>query len=236
MTRAVLLVTPKLWRDPALRGRRNLAIVMLRFGSKTPSTDARPRLNYKDIAEALGVSAALVRRVCLGSVTGQVRVPTAADSRKTLGSEHIKFLTRNSQLKKWAGKSLDERASLFTAKFPDKEISGGKLWHLFRKHGIKYKCVATKKVVDRDKRDQINEEVKVAFRKLQDARKSKTKVVYCDELMFTKHTNKTRDWSAKGHNTVVGESNYYTDYKVVAAAISAEVGVELVYISPRAIN
>jgi hypothetical protein len=60
-------------------------------------------------------------------------------------------------LKKWAGKSLDERASLFTAKFPDKEISGSKLWHLFRKHGIKYKCVATKKLVDRDKQAQINE-------------------------------------------------------------------------------
>ena len=52
---------------------------------------------------------------------------------------------------------MDERASLFTAKFPDKEISGSKLWHLFRKHGIKYKCVATKKLVDRDKQDQINE-------------------------------------------------------------------------------
>jgi transposase len=50
MTRAILLVTPKLWRDPALRDQRNLAIVMLRFGSKTPSADARPHLNYKDIA------------------------------------------------------------------------------------------------------------------------------------------------------------------------------------------
>ena len=65
---------------------------------------------------------------------------------------------------------MDERASLFTAKFPDKEISGGKLGHLFRKHGIKYKCVAVKKLVNRDKQDQINGEAKVAFRKLQDAR------------------------------------------------------------------
>ena len=54
--------------------------------------------------------------------------------------------------------------------------------------------------------------------------------------MFTKHTGKVRDWSAKGHNTSVGETSYYTDYKAVVAGISSEVGVELVYISERAIT
>ena len=49
--------------------------------------------------------------------------------------------------------------------------------------------------------------------------------------MFTKHTNKGRDWSAKGHNTMVRETDYYVDYMAVVAAISSEVGVELVYTS-----
>lgn len=68
------------------------------------------------------------------------------------------------------------------------------------------------------------------------AREGGQKVVYCDEVMFTKHTGKVRDWSAKGHNTSVGETNYYTDYKAVVAGISSEVGVEVVFISERAIT
>ena len=54
--------------------------------------------------------------------------------------------------------------------------------------------------------------------------------------MFTKHTCKVRDWSAKGHNTTVAETSYYTDYKAVVAAISSEVGVEVIYFSDRAIT
>ena len=54
--------------------------------------------------------------------------------------------------------------------------------------------------------------------------------------MFTKHTNKSHDWSSKGNNSIVGETNYYTDYRAVVAAISKEVGTEVVYTSERAIN
>ena len=55
-------------------------------------------------------------------------------------------------------------------------------------------------------------------------------------MIFTKQTNKGRDWSAKGHNTMVGETDYYVDYMAVVAAISSEVGVELVYTSTKSIN
>ena len=55
--------------------------------------------------------------------------------------------------------------------------------------------------------------------------------------MFTKHSNKGRDWrSSKGNNTIVAQTDYYTDYMAVAAAISKEVGTEVVYTSKRAIN
>ena len=88
------------------------------------------------------------------------------DQSKQLDARHIKFLISHFTLKKWIGRSLEERASLFSAKFPDKVISGGKLWHLYRKHGIKCKCVAVKKLPPKDKLEQIKQEVKVAFRKL----------------------------------------------------------------------
>ena len=55
--------------------------------------------------------------------------------------------------------------------------------------------------------------------------------------MFNKHSNKGRDWNSKGNNTIVAQTDYYTDYMaVVAAAISKGVGTEVVYTSKHAIN
>ena len=54
--------------------------------------------------------------------------------------------------------------------------------------------------------------------------------------MFSKSTNKTRDWSSRFNNTVVRDTNYYTDYKAVIGAISNEVGNELVFVNDKAIK
>lgn len=78
--------------------------------------------------------------------------------------------------------------------------------------------------------------MKIAFNKLKNARDSNIKVVYCDEVMFTKHSNKGRDWSSKGNNTTVAQTDYYTDYMAVVCAISTEIGTEVVYTSKQAIN
>ena len=155
---------------------------------------------------------------------------------KVLEPKHIKYLTSNFTLKRWAGKSLDERASLFSSKFSDKSITGSSLWHLYHKHGIKFKLVAVKKIPSKDKREQIKAETKVAFDELDTARRLQLKVVYCDEIMFTKATAKKRDWSSKGNNTIVAETDYYVDYKAVIGAISKEVGNEVVYVNDKPIK
>ena len=78
---------------------------------------------------------------------------TQKDMSKVLEPKHIKYLTSNFTLKRWAGKSLDERASLFSGKFSDKSITGSSLWRLYHKHGIKFKLVAVKKLPSKDKRE-----------------------------------------------------------------------------------
>ena len=80
-------------------------------------------------------------------------MPKKQDLRKQLEWKHVKYLVQHNTLKRCIGRSLDERAALFSAKFPDKVISGGKLWHLYRKHGIKYKFVAVKKIAPVGKQD-----------------------------------------------------------------------------------
>ena len=54
--------------------------------------------------------------------------------------------------------------------------------------------------------------------------------------MFTKATVQKRDWSSKGNNTIVVETNYYVDYKAVIGVISKEVGNEVVYVNDKPIK
>jgi transposase len=54
--------------------------------------------------------------------------------------------------------------------------------------------------------------------------------------MFTKHTNKDRDWSSKGNNTVISAESAYTDYRAVIASISVEVGVEKLFLQTKGID
>ena len=54
--------------------------------------------------------------------------------------------------------------------------------------------------------------------------------------MFTKATVQKRDWSSKGNNTIVAETNYYVDYKAVIGVISKEVGNEVVYVNDKPIK
>ena len=124
---------------------RDQCILFLRYNTKAPKPNSQCYYNYSDIANAIGCSVTTVRSVCLRAINDENIIRPTKGISKTLESTHTKFLTKHTTLKKWVGRSLDERASLFSAKFPDKSITGGKLWHLYRKHGIKYKCVAAKK-------------------------------------------------------------------------------------------
>ena len=54
--------------------------------------------------------------------------------------------------------------------------------------------------------------------------------------MFTKSTSQNRDWSSKGTNTKVGGNEYYSDYTAAIAAVSKEVGNEVIYTHEKPIK
>ena len=72
----------------------------------------------------------------------------------------------------------------------------------------------------------IPEQSRDAQRELRAAIDAGKKVVYLDEVCFTKTTGKNHDWSRKGQNTVVDQSDNYTPFRAVIAGMSHERGIE----------
>ena len=99
--------------------------------------------------------------------------------------------------------SLDERAALFMRKFPSKKLTGARLWSIFRSHSIKFKVVRTRKDCPPHRLHVIPQQSRDVLRQLRNAIAAEKKIIYLDEVCFTKQTGKNQDWSCKGHNTVV---------------------------------
>ena len=68
------------------------------------------------------------------------------------------------------------------------------------------------------------------------AKDSGLKFIYLDECNFTKLAVQNRDWSAKYTNLCMDEGDYYTPYRSVIAAVSANQGLELAQIYDQAIT
>ena len=54
--------------------------------------------------------------------------------------------------------------------------------------------------------------------------------------MFTKHTNRDRDWSSKGNNSEVPAESAYIDYRAVIASIYVESGIEKLFLQTHGID
>ena len=57
---------------------------------------------------------------------------------------------------------------------------------------------------------------------LRQAIKEGRKIVFADEVMFTKQTSKAREWSCRRENVKVDEAKCLTNYVAVIASISFE--------------
>ena len=66
--------------------------------------------------------------------------------------------------------------------------------------------------------------------------KTKNKIVFLDEVNFTKNTLLKRAYSAKGQNIEIEQSAIYGGYWSVIAAISTESKIEHLFFRPKAIN
>ena len=114
-------------------------------------------MTFTRIATFLNVSATLVRAVCIGAIEGRKLYTTNKPKSQKLDAAHIDFLLSKETLDSMKGYSLAERSSLFQRQFPDKELTGGKLWHLYNSKGIKHKKILAKKTAPPQKAEEIQE-------------------------------------------------------------------------------
>ena len=71
---------------------------------------------------------------------------------------------------------------------------------------------------------------------LQSAIRRKLKVIFLDEIMFTKSTNLTHEWSTRHTNIKIPEEARGLSYTAVIAAISEGCGFELIELHEKGVN
>ena len=149
---------------------------------------------------------------------------------------HITFLTSQATLRTWAGLTLKQRSILFHRKFPDMKITQNILQRLYAKHHIRRKVVRMVKVAPPDKSKDYERLREMACTKLQAAVDNGIRVIYVDEVAFTKKTIQTRDYSNKYENLKLNQMDVNTDYFTAVASISTDGCVEHVLINKGAID
>ena len=114
---------------------------------------------------------------------------------RVLEQEHINFLLSQETLIKHAGLTLQERAKMFHRRFPNKIISPMTICRLFKANKItmkKYKRVKVYSPYQRDKQTRSTEDV---MKQLKSMKEEKRKMIYIDEICFTKRTIATHTYS-----------------------------------------
>ena len=116
------------------------------------------------------------------------------------------------------------------------KITQNILQRLYAKYQIRRKVVRMVKVPPPGKAHDYERLREMASMKLQAAVDKGVKVIYVDEVAFTKKTIQTRDYSNKYENLQLNELNVNTDYFTAVASISAVGCVEHVLINKGAID
>jgi len=101
---------------------------------------------------------------------------------------------------------------------------------LYLKHGVKRKAIRQSKSTEyRSRSDYIGKCLALA-RELDEVRRERRKILYLDEVNFTKLALPKRDWSKKHSNLAVEQSDVYQGYRSVLACMTERRGIELLMI------
>ena len=120
--------------------------------------------------------------------------------------------------------------------FPDKRIAVTSLRKLYLKHGVRKKKVRQEKVLPGRLRQDYAHRCQVLFEELDWARQEGRRVVFLDEINFTKRSLLLREYSGKNSNLSVDQREVYVGYRSVIATMSGEGGVGLIQICTEAID
>ena len=153
-----------------------------------------------------------------------------------LDKEHEDFLIRQDTLVRWAGKTLQERAKLFHRAYPNKIITANALQCLYKSAKVSRKLIRISKVMPLAiSMDFVRLHAELS-KTMKRALKTGHRIVFLDEVCFTRSTMQARAYSAKGERIEVDQKAYYDKYYSVVASISTANKVEHLHFEQGAIN
>ena len=125
---------------------------------------------------------------------------------------------------------------LFHRTFPDKRIAVTSLRKLYLRNGIKRKKVRQEKYKPGHVLINFNNRKRELIAALDQAAVEKRKLIFLDEICFTKRSFQSRDWSVKGDHQHVDQNDIFTGYRTVIASVSRELGLEYIRIYRTAVR
>ena len=181
---------------------------------------------YKKAADLTGLSYNQVQHICNRALFHAGSKKKKPNLVRQLGQAHYDFLFDLRTLEMWAGKTLKERTVLFHRQFPDKRIAITSLRRLYLKNKIRRKKVRQDKFVPANQLAAYASKCEELLEQLKEAKKQQRKILYLDEVNFTKLAFESTNYSAKNTNLSVDQRDIYVGYRSVIATISEEEGVE----------
>ena len=210
------------------------AVLLLRFRSSEPAAKSAKYAAYASIARALGITYNEVQHICRRAL--KPSAPSTPEKQvRRLGEEHVAFLLSERVLEQWSGRTMKERTVLFHRQFPDKRIAVTSLRRLYLKHKVRRKRVRHVKVMPPGLLQQYGAKCSELLAELEWAETEGRTVVFLDEINFTKLSLARTEWAARNSNLSVDQREMYQGYRSVVATMTAERGVGLCIIHPKAV-
>ena len=153
-----------------------------------------------------------------------------------LDDVHINFLTLQSTLVEWSGKTLAVRCALFHRKFLSKHIKPWRLAKIYSDHRIHRKRIVTKEVSARTTPLRTHETVEFVRERLNAAIAQGRKVIFADEVLFTRSSALLVDYSRQHQNITINLKGSHGGYMAATAGISHDVGLEFVLLQHDAVK
>ena len=110
------------------------------------------------------------------------------------------------------------------------------LRRIYLKHHITRKSVKQLKALDRNKANQYLDLKAKLLSDIEKAERERRKMIYLDEICFTKKALLNKAYSHRFTNIAVNQSRVYTGYHTAIASVSEERGVEYIFVKGSAID
>ena len=134
----------------------------------------------------------------------------------------VEWLINDNTLRNQTGMSLQDRCDQFSREFPQAHINRTLLRQIYVRHGIKKKCLKWyKQAVNRDPEKERQQYITMK-RQLTKAKNDGYRVVYIDEICFTRTTVPKTEYSAKNKNMSADLAHLKEPTLAVLSAISKE--------------